>query len=659
LPILSDILDVKEAYKAPVELYLEQYLNYFIVENIAEAIQGISLLKKSQKGKANFFLLDKLGKTKTEKINYDNLICATEVVKVTEKYQVLIDHLLAGCYIFNGEIEQFTEVTDKITIMSASGTFLKSGYSISGGSVGLFEGKKIGRKQNLEKLSEFLEENQKMHQEHSIQLEKVNSELSKVKGIDHNSNIELIKKELQDIDQERIKFKHQIDSFHQLMAESDLKIKTAKEQIKDLQSRISMSEQQWKALKLKLAVSDGSSSDQDNDIDKLSGKMSADAEFYNNDNIALIRQQNLIQNLAKDKDLRESRVQEISQKMSNDTQRLTSEERERIDIEDQLIVLDGELQVLYLERKNFQSNLGEAEQDYFRARNFINDIEDKIRNMMRDQSHLQQSIQDFKDKHTEFKFQIQAVSERLRIEFNIEINDIINQEPESGLNYELLNENLDRIKLKMMSYGDVNPLAVDAYNEIKERFDYINTQRKDILDAKDSLMETIKEIEGTATVQFMVAFEQVRTNFIEVFRSLFTEDDTCDLILLDESSPLESDIEIIAKPKGKKPKSLSQLSGGEKTLTSIALLFALYLLKPAPFCIFDEVDAPLDDANILKFNRIIYKFSKASQFIIVTHNKSTMAELDVLYGVYMTEPGVSAVSSVDFRAIKYEAVEEL
>jgi chromosome segregation protein len=191
-------------------------------------------------------------------------------------------------------------------------------------------------------------------------------------------------------------------------------------------------------------------------------------------------------------------------------------------------------------------------------------------------------------------------------------------------------------------------MALEAYEEIKGRYDTITTQRADILDAKNSLLETIKELEVTATSQFMSSFEQVRQNFIEVFRSLFTEDDNCDLVLINPDNPLESEIEIVAKPKGKKPKSLSQLSGGEKTLTATALLFALYLLKPAPFCIFDEVDAPLDDANILKFNKIISKFSNSSQFIIVTHNKATMAAVNVLYGVYMQEMGVSAVTEVDF-----------
>src|SRR5690606_14331262 len=132
-------------------------------------------------------------------------------------------------------------------------------------------------------------------------------------------------------------------------------------------------------------------------------------------------------------------------------------------------------------------------------------------------------------------------------------------------------------------------------------------------------------------------FTKVRENFINVFRSLFNEEDTCDLILSNPESPLESDIDIMARPKGKRPLSINQLSGGEKTLTSTALLFSLYLLKPAPFCIFDEVDAPLDDTNIDKFNNIIRKFSNQSQFIIVSHNKRTIASTDIIYGVTMVE----------------------
>jgi chromosome segregation protein len=164
-------------------------------------------------------------------------------------------------------------------------------------------------------------------------------------------------------------------------------------------------------------------------------------------------------------------------------------------------------------------------------------------------------------------------------------------------------------------------------------------------------LATINEIDTVAKDTFMDSFTRIRENFINVFRTLFTEEDNCDLKLTDPDNPLESAIDIIARPKGKRPLTINQLSGGEKTLTAISLLFAIYLIKPAPFCIFDEVDAPLDDANIDKFNNIIRKFANESQFIIVTHNKRTMASTDVIYGVTMIEQGVSRLVPVDLRSL--------
>jgi chromosome segregation protein len=164
-------------------------------------------------------------------------------------------------------------------------------------------------------------------------------------------------------------------------------------------------------------------------------------------------------------------------------------------------------------------------------------------------------------------------------------------------------------------------------------------------------LTTIQEIDDVAKETFLEAFDKIKENFIKVFRSLFTEQDDCDLKLTDPDNPLESSIEIMAKPKGKRPLTINQLSGGEKTLTATSLLFSIYLLKPAPFCIFDEVDAPLDDANIDKFNQIIQQFSGESQFIIVTHNKRTMASTDIIYGITMIEAGVSRVVPVDLREL--------
>lgn len=244
-----------------------------------------------------------------------------------------------------------------------------------------------------------------------------------------------------------------------------------------------------------------------------------------------------------------------------------------------------------------------------------------------------------------------ALKERLSVEFNIEIDDLMEQPlPEEG--EDELKQKTDKVKNQLDNFGAINPMAMEAYTEMNERYLFILTQKQDLIDAKNSLMDTISEIDETAKTQFFEAFTQIRDNFQKVFRSLFNEEDSCDLVLVDPNDPLESDIDIIARPKGKRPLTINQLSGGEKTLTATAILFSLYLLKPAPFCIFDEVDAPLDDTNIDKFNNIIRKFSDQSQFIIVSHNKRTIASTDIIYGVTMVEQGISRVVPVDMRSVE-------
>ena len=186
---------------------------------------------------------------------------------------------------------------------------------------------------------------------------------------------------------------------------------------------------------------------------------------------------------------------------------------------------------------------------------------------------------------------------------------------------------------------------------MKVRYDFIQEQKADLVNAKESLLATIEEVELTANTKFKETFDAVRENFVTVFKALVTEEDQCDLRQTAPENLAESGIEIYAQPKGKKPSTLTQLSGGEKTLTSTAFLFAIFLIKPAPLCILDDVDAPLDDANVGKFTQMIRKFSDNSQFILVTHNKQTMAAVDVIYGVTMQEAGVSKLVPVDFRSL--------
>ncbi len=206
-------------------------------------------------------------------------------------------------------------------------------------------------------------------------------------------------------------------------------------------------------------------------------------------------------------------------------------------------------------------------------------------------------------------------------------------------------EQLAQLKHKVESFGPVNMLALDEYNEKKERFDFLSKQREDLEEAKNSLSLAIRRINRVARQLLTETFEQVRSNFKQTFLALFDGGEV-DLMFVDSDDPLEANIKIVANPKGKKLHDISSLSSGERALVALSLLFAIYLVKPSPFCVFDEVDAPLDDANIARFVRLLKSFTDRTQFIVITHNKKTMEAANNLYGVTMEEPGVSKLVSI-------------
>jgi len=249
----------------------------------------------------------------------------------------------------------------------------------------------------------------------------------------------------------------------------------------------------------------------------------------------------------------------------------------------------------------------------------------------------------------ELDSKIASLRERAATEF--EIAELVLKEYADDDNFSFgdAREAVRELKQKIKNLGAVNLLAYEEFQKESERLNFLTAQRKDLTDAQKNLVDTMEEINETATRQFLDTFELVRKNFQEIFRSLFTEGDECDLSLEADKDPLEAQIEIMAKPRGKRPHSIELLSGGEKTMTAIALLFAIYLVKPSPFCILDEVDAPLDDSNIDRFLAIIKRFAVNTQFIVVTHNKRTMAAADALYGVTQEEDGVSKIVSVRLK----------
>jgi chromosome segregation protein len=311
-----------------------------------------------------------------------------------------------------------------------------------------------------------------------------------------------------------------------------------------------------------------------------------------------------------------------------------------------------DLQQMNASRKLLTEALDQLEKEFFTLRGEIDHKDKYIREVQRKRQNADEVLMSMQQALSETQIKLVAIRERLLAEFSISEEDLLHLPLQSlDISNEQLSQQIADVKKSLDAIGPVNPMAAEAYEEISQRDKFIKDQRTDLVNAKNTLLQTINEIDTVARDKYLESFQQIKENFIRVFRSLFSDEDSCDLVISDMANPLESKIEIMAQPKGKRPLTINQLSGGEKTLTAISLLFAIYLLKPAPFCIFDEVDAPLDDANIDKFNHIVKKFSGESQFIVVTHNKRTMAATDVIYGITMLEPGVSRVIPVDLRQL--------
>jgi chromosome segregation protein len=651
-PLLSDIFYCSPEYRVSIENYLEPYLSYYVVKNLEEALSAIQLLDKSKKGKANFFLLDAFTNNQSTDIQLiEGTVKALAVVQFDVKYKGLADNILGNVLINDAEdnIEPLT--TENAIVLSKSGKYIQKRYSISGGSVGAFEGKRIGRKKNLELLSKEIADLQIQKDKLSAQFQELQTQQKRLKDGDKQRDIKRETELLSRLKQETVSIQTRLENFETYLKEAKDKKEQAERRIKNIEAKIIEFDKQLEIKQLERQALANEIAKKDSSYRVIADKLNKVSEEYNQQNIAFIKQQNKITTLQRELNFREKQVRDLTIKLETSQRNLAKSETELQEAEQGIQTLDKELIDLYGLKSDNQAYLTAAEETYYKSRGTINEIEENIRQYNRQTNQTQQIISNLKDGFNDVKMKLTSIGERLKIEFEMSINDLMNQSPNPELDRKQLEEAVGKLRGRLNNYGEINPMAVEAYDEMSERHIFIKEQRDDLLSAKKTLLDTIEEIESKATAQFLEAFNQVRDSFKKVFRTLFTEDDDCDLVLEDPDNPLESVIKITAKPKGKRPQTINQLSGGEKTLTATALLFSLYLLKPAPFCIFDEVDAPLDDANITKFNKIIKEFSADSQFIIVTHNKQTMAAVDVIYGVTMAEQGVSRVVPVDFRTL--------
>jgi len=647
-PLLSDIIYVKEAYRAAVENVLEPYLNYYIVNNLQEGLQAIHLLDDNKKGKANFFLQDKF--TAFEQTYQPaGTIPALSVVEIDSKYSNLAKHLLGNVFI--AENEDALQNSNGAVVLEKTGKYVKGKYSLTGGSVGLFEGKKIGRAKNLEKLIEEINTQDALV---TVLKTSINAKHNEVIAFNEQLKENAIKQTQQDINNltnHVFSLQNKLENLLHLEETSTKRVEDFQGQLQDNHDAIESTRTALEKFNTQLHELSEKIGIVEQDYTLAEQDYTNATHTYNDSNLQFAKQQNKVASLKQEFDFKSNQLNNLKVEIESSNTQLQEAAASITETATSLQQVEALLVTMLQNKDVEEKKLNEADQAYYNHRNALGQKESELRHKQKSKEGIDTLLNEIKDKLTELKLQLAGMKERLNVEFKIDLDVIINEARSGEEPLDSLKERSERMRKRLENIGEVNPTAIEAYTEMKKRYEFILEQKNDLVTAKDSLMQTIQEVEATANQQFLDTFNKVRENFQKVFQALFTEDDTADMVLVDPNNLAETGIDIIAKPKGKRPSSIGQLSGGEKTLTATALLFAIYLIKPAPFCILDEVDAPLDDANVGKFTNMIKQFSENSQFIIVTHNKMTMSAVDVIYGVTMQEPGVSKLVPVDFRSL--------
>ena len=640
-----------EEYRAAVENVLEPYLNYYVVNNLQEGLQAVHLLDDNKKGKANFFLLDKVNESNVTVTDHQpgGTIPVMDVIEIDGQYRKLAEQLLGNVFI--ADDESALENSNGFVVLEKHGKYVKGSYTLTGGSVGLFEGRKIGRAKNLEKLRDEISTQQGIVDELSRLIQSRHNEVIAFNADLREDAIRKTEQDILGINNQLFNILNKLENLNYSQAQSQNRIEDLQGQLDETHASIETTRNELNQLNENLQNYINQLQEAEAAYSNIEIQYNEINTQYNNLNLQVTREQSKINALKQELQFKNNQLSDLRSQVESNTVQL-KDTKESISLSgESLKQIEEALHELMRKRANEETILNEADQAYYNLRNQLNTKESELRHKVKEKDNIEHLLSAIKDKLNEVKLQLAGMKERLNVEFRIVLEDILDEDRTGDTPVEELQEKADRMKKRLENLGEINPTAIEAFEEMKKRYDFIVEQKDDLVNAKQSLLQTIAEVEITANQKFLETFNQVREHFQKVFKTLFTEDDQCDLVLENPDNLAETGIDIVAKPKGKRPSSIGQLSGGERTLTATALLFAIYLIKPAPFCILDEVDAPLDDANVGKFTNMIREFSNNSQFIIVTHNKTTMSTVDVIYGVTMQEPGVSKLVPVDFRSL--------
>lgn len=649
---LADVVDAPEALRVAIEAALGESSRFFVVNNRSEAEEAIQALSKNNVGKATFLCRDSIPQmAEPPSITHREGILgwASELIRCDDQLRNAVRGILGRSVVVNNVDDAWYAIgeTAADAAVTLDGEIVHRSGAVRGGARTQMEGVRVGRKDRIKRLkAENLDlearlataeqnldaikaetgsidlraigervrhaavERNEMHERIEAfvaRIEDLNAQRSKL--IDEAASWT---KERQQVEQNAGSMEHTIASLNDEVTRLNNEVYATTQTVQESEQTVNMANAEWNAANIMVVRFDGERQ-----------SLEADEQRLSNQSLSISQRE-------------ERRNQELMQ-LSGDLNELCTQRDTAIQ--------DAEKQsARHLEAKNTRDRL---EQHIAACSTSLHAAAESVRLHRKALEAIVTEMHEIDIKHSEKRVRIESLMHRAAEELEVEIPSVP-AAPETEASAEQVLADMQEIRRKLTSMGNVNFLALEEHERENERVQFLIQQLDDLVRSERTLNETIAEINRTAREKFTSTFNRIRENFIMLFKILFSDDDEADLQMddSDDHDPLECKIEIIAKPRGKRPHNIEMLSGGEKTLTAIALLFAIYLVKPSPFCILDEVDAPLDDANIDRYLKIIRKFSENTQFLMITHNKKTMEAADTLHGITMEEPAVSKVVSV-------------
>lgn len=653
---VAELVAVPKELELAMDVVLGPVMQQIVTTSDDAAKTAIDFLKKNHAGRATFLPLNVI---KSRLLPQDVQACltgnqnvvgiASQLVGYDERYRHIVENLLGSIIVakdLNVAKNLAKQLNHRYRIVTLEGDVINAGGAMTGGAVKRQGSSLLRQKNEIEDVTKQIAQlNLEVEQSKSLQEELQNQvKLSEKQLVKLQSTGEKLKDKMTELNQQKLAFEYRVKTqqdrqdllrierreheaelkqlveTNNALAESRLqlesRIETAKQVIETLESQLEQQEEMKEQLVQMMT-------DQKVEVAKLE-------TILTNDRLTHER-------LSQE-------CQEAKTQLSELLDRLARSEKELLGNDDEVVGLEQEIELKREHRERVVEKIQDQRLTLTKVSQELEVLEREVRESHKVYQKMTESLNQLDVSIGKVDVEMDMMIKKLEEEHQMTFDYANENYPLKG-SIEEVKQKIRSLKGQIASLGEINVGAIQEYQRVKERYEFLTSQRDDLIEAKANLEETINEMDQEMTVKFKETFDLVRTEYIEIFKKLFGGG-TADLVLTDPHDLLNTGVEIIAQPPGTKLKTSNLLSGGQKALTSIALLFAILKIRTVPFCVLDEVEAALDEANVARYASYLKAFSNQTQFIVITHRKGTMEKADVLYGVTMQERGVTKLVSV-------------